>query len=107
MNDFQTNEPYKNKYAETDAILKTAIAQIDIGLNELQHDISEIRASKTLKKKYDYLAMLQGTSGQFIGNKISAASPAVNIIDPHAKKEYFGFSLGSPNTMSPYFDKHR
>ena len=44
LNDFQTNEPYKNKYAETDAILKTAIAQIDIGLNELQHDISEIRA---------------------------------------------------------------
>ena len=80
LNDFQTNEPYKNNYAETDAILKTAIAQIDIGLNELQHDISEIRASKTLKKKYDYLAMLQGTSGQFIGNKISAARELNNTI---------------------------
>ncbi len=80
LNELQTNEPYKNKYVETDAILKTAIAQIDMGLNELQQDISEIRASKNLRGKYNYLSAMQGTAGQFIGNKISAARELNNTI---------------------------
>jgi hypothetical protein len=35
---------------------------------------------------------------------MSAASPQVNIIDPHAKKENFGFSSGSPRTILPYLE---
>lgn len=80
LNDFQSNEPYRNKYAETDAILKTAIAQIDMSLNEIQRDIAEVRSSRTIKKKYDYLSMLQGTTGNFIGNKIAAARELNNTI---------------------------
>ena len=51
-----------------------------MGLNELQHDISEIRASKNLRGKYNYLSAMQGTAGQFIGNKISAARELNNTI---------------------------
>ena len=35
---------------------------------------------------------------------MSAARPQVNIIEPHAKKEYFGFSSGSPRTIFPYLE---
>ncbi len=36
---------------------------------------------------------------------MSAASPAVNIMDPQAKKLYFGFSSISPSTMLPSGEK--
>ena len=36
---------------------------------------------------------------------MSAARPQVNIMQPHEKKEYFGFSPGLPSTMSPYLEK--
>ena len=38
---------------------------------------------------------------------MSAARPQVNIMAPQAKKEYFGFSLGSPRTILPYLEKAR
>ena len=31
----------------------------------------------------------------------------MNIIEPHAKNEYFGFSFGSPRTILPYFEQAR
>ena len=75
-NDVETNEfgeiPYEKKYEETTNLLKTSVAQLDAGLMELQNDVNQIRASKTLKRKYDYLSMLQGTMGQYIGTKVSA-----------------------------------
>ena len=36
---------------------------------------------------------------------MSAAKPQVNIMAPHVKKEYLGFSPFSPNTTSPYFEQ--
>ena len=36
---------------------------------------------------------------------MSAAKPQVNIMQPHVKKEYLGFSFFSPSTTSPYFEK--
>lgn len=69
---YQTNEPYKDTYQETDGMLRTAINQIDILSNDIKSDIDDIRASKTLRKKYDYISELTGTSGTLLGNKISA-----------------------------------
>ena len=80
LRDHETNEPYINKYKETNAILKQAIAQVDIGLAEMNADINAIRASKTMRKKYDYLAAINGTMGNFISNKISAARELNNTI---------------------------
>ena len=36
---------------------------------------------------------------------MSAANPAVNIIAPHEKKEYLGFSFLPPRTILPYLDE--
>ena len=36
---------------------------------------------------------------------MSAASPAVNIMAPQAKKLYCGFSSGAPSTMLPIGEK--
>jgi len=76
----QTNTPYRDTYAETDAILKTAIIQLDNATMQLTEDINEIRSSKTLRKKYDYLAAMHGSLGNLIGNKISAARELNNSI---------------------------
>ena len=73
-------EPYADKYIETNAKLKEAITQIDINLNALQKDINQIRSSRTLKRKYDYISMLQGAMGQFIGTKVTAIRELNNTI---------------------------
>ena len=76
----QSNEPYSKKYEETTEALKGAIVQLDMGLMDMQNDIQQIRASRTLKRKYDYLSMMQGNMGQFINNKISALREINNTI---------------------------
>lgn len=72
--------PYESKYEENTAMLKTAAMQADLALADLQNDIKQIRSSRTLKKKYDYLAMMQGTVGQFINTKITAVRELNNTI---------------------------
>lgn len=78
--EFSENEPYAKQYAETTGKLKEAIAQVDMSLNELQSDVNQIRSSRTLKKKYDYLAMMEGTMGQFINTKVTALREINNTI---------------------------
>lgn len=69
----ETNEPYESKFAETNAILRSAIVQLDNGLVDIQRDIEDVRSAKTLRNKYNHLTMLQGSMGTFISNKINAA----------------------------------
>lgn len=80
LNFLETNDPYENKYIETNMILKSAIAQLDAGIIDLQHDIDDIRSAKTLRNKFTNLANLQGNMGMYIGNKISAARELNNTI---------------------------
>lgn len=74
------DEPYSKKYEETTSMLRTAIAQLDMSLNDMQTDIQQIRTSRTLKRKYDYLSMMQGNMGQFINTKVSALREINNTI---------------------------
>ena len=67
-----TDEPYEKKYESTTSMLMNSVAQLDAGVMEMQGDVNLIRASKTLKRKYDYLSAIQGTIGQYIGTKVSA-----------------------------------
>jgi hypothetical protein len=76
----QSNVPYKESYSETNAILKTAITQLDLASQEITEDIHDIRGSKTLRKKYDYLTNMYGSFGNLVGNKISAARELNNSI---------------------------
>ena len=74
------DEPYSKKYEETTAQLKTAIMQVDAALTDIHSDIQQIRSSKTLKRKYDYLSMMNGSMGQFINTKVTALREINNTI---------------------------
>lgn len=69
---YQTNEPYKTSYNETDSMLKTAIGQIDVLQSDIKQDIDMIRASKTLKNKYGYITDMTSSIGTIINTKVSA-----------------------------------
>lgn len=69
---YQTNENYINTYNETNMMLKNSVGQIDILQSEIKSDIDQIRSSKTLKKKYDYISELTGTMSTLIGTKVTA-----------------------------------
>lgn len=73
LNIIESNEPIENKYTETNNILRSAIVEIDRSLNDLQHDIAEVRSSKTMRSKYTYLSNMQAGVASLIGNKIAAA----------------------------------
>lgn len=75
-----SNRPYKETYVETDNILRTAVVQLDEAASEISEDINDIRTSKTLRKKYDYLANLQSSRATIISAKISAAREMNNSI---------------------------
>lgn len=76
-----TNLPYEVKYKESSDLLKVAIGQLDGILSETINDANIIRASKTLKRKYDLLSLLNSNASNIIGNKITAIREINNIIN--------------------------
>lgn len=68
----ESNRPYLDTYSETNNMLKGSINQIDMMQNDLQADLSAIRASRTLKKKYDYVSEISSTSSTLISTKVAA-----------------------------------
>lgn len=77
---YSATEPYMKKYEETNMLLKTAIAQLDIGLQDMQQDLNMLRNNKTLRNKYQQMSMVQGNMGNFLGNKISAIKELNSVI---------------------------
>lgn len=76
----ESNEPIDKKYTETNNILRSAIVQLDNSMAQVQEDIDYVRHSKTLRNKYQYLSLLQGSMGSMIANKIAAARELNNTI---------------------------
>ena len=77
---YSATDPYMDKYQETNNLLKTAIAQLDIGLGEMQSDMTMLRNNKTLRNKYQSMSMIQKNMGDFLGNKINAIKELNNVI---------------------------
>lgn len=69
---YQSTNPYIETYKETNNMLRNSVVQIDILQNEVKSDLDLIRSSKTLKKKYDYIAQLSSTMGTLVGTKVTA-----------------------------------
>lgn len=69
---YQSNQPYMDTYNETNNMLRSSIYEIDTLNNNLKNDIEDIRTSRTIKKKYDYLSELIGTSSTLISTKVTA-----------------------------------
>lgn len=67
-----TDKPYETKYAETTNMLKGAIVQLDVLLGESLKDAADVRSSRTLKRKYDILPLLNSNASSIINNKIAA-----------------------------------
>ena len=77
---YSATEPYMKKYAETNNLLKNAITQLDIGLSEMQNDMTMLRNNKTLRNKYQSMSMIQKNMGDFLGNKINAIKELNSVI---------------------------
>ena len=76
----QSNTPYSDTYGETTQMLKNSVMEIDSINNELRNDIENIRSSKTIKKKYDYISEISSTRGSLLSTKISAIREINNAI---------------------------
>ncbi len=87
-NKSKKEESYSEQYVETNAILKSAIAQIDIGLTEMKNDLDSLRKAKTMKNKHQYISLIQGNMGNYIGQKISAARELNNTITKCNEMEF-------------------
>jgi len=68
----ETNKPYLDSYTETNNMLRSSILQIDTMQDELTNEINKIKGSNTIRKKYDYITMMMGTSSNLIGTKVTA-----------------------------------
>ena len=72
MSMMETNQPYITTYADTTQQLKNTINGIDMMASQIEHDLQMVRASRTLKKKYDYICELTSAAGSLVSNRISA-----------------------------------
>lgn len=76
----ESNTPYAHTYKETTDQLKATINGIDMMAAQIEQDLQMVRASRTLKKKYDYICELSSTAGALVSNRISAIKELDNII---------------------------
>lgn len=66
------DEGYYEKYAKTNALLDQTIFEIDSLNSNIKKELSTVIKSKTLKKKYEYMSELAGTSSNLLSTKITA-----------------------------------
>lgn len=83
-----TGVDYHSAYQETDLILKTAIGQTDMLINEVGADLAKIRESKAMTSKYKYITDLSLAMSGLISTKISAAKELNNSISKANDMEY-------------------
>lgn len=72
MSYIQQNIPYQTAYTETNMQLDDAIRQLDMLGAETLSDLQMIRASKTLKNKYNYINDMTENAVGIINAKLSA-----------------------------------
>lgn len=66
------DESYYDRYSKTNALLDQTIYEIDDLNAAVKHELKAITASKTIKKKYEYISELAGTSGSLLSTKVTA-----------------------------------
>lgn len=104
----ESNEPYEKKYQETTNILRSAIIQLDSAMNDLQSDIQQVRLSKAMRGKWQYLPNMQKSLSDMIANKISAARELNNTISKCNELEIKRFKeVKAANAASDQDDDQR
>ena len=76
----ESNTPYINTYRENQEQLKNTINGIDMLAMQVEQDLQAVRASRTLKKKYDYVCELTSAAGSLMSNRIAAIREINNTI---------------------------
>jgi len=72
MSYIQENIPYATAYQETNKQLDESIAQLNILGGELMTELQSVRASKTLRNKYNYINDMTTTCTSIISAKLAA-----------------------------------
>lgn len=81
---YQSNQSYIETYGETNNLLRGSIGQIDQLQSEVKTELDNVRLSKTLKRKYDYISMLSSTASTLISTKVSVIKEMNKVItDSH------------------------
>lgn len=68
----KTDNSYFDKFSETNALLDKTIYEIDDLNSTVRRELKSVVASKTLKKKYEYMSELTQTSGSLLSTKVTA-----------------------------------
>lgn len=72
MTKSKKDESYYDRYSKTNALLDQTIYEIDDLNSAVKQELKAITASKTIKKKYEYISELAGTSGSLLSTKVTA-----------------------------------
>ncbi|MBR1987838.1 MAG: hypothetical protein IKA36_02240, partial [Clostridia bacterium] len=79
---------YADTYAETNNLLRMAIAQADDLATDLKTEFNMIRASRNMKGKYTYLANISAAMSGLISTKVGAIKEINNSIKAGNDAEY-------------------
>lgn len=89
-NNQQSGSPtdYHQHYSETDNLLRSTIAQIDMATASIEMDVNTLRKSTNARNKYVAISNLVGSQASLLGNKIAAIREMNSSITKAKDMEY-------------------
>ena len=77
-----------HSYDDTNRILRETITEIDIVSIDIKNELDKVRASKTMKSKYNYISQLSGNLGMMLSTKVAAVRELNNSIKNSNELDY-------------------
>ena len=75
-------------YNETNNILRETITELDVITIDIKNELDKVRASKTMKSKYNYISQLSGNIGMMLSTKVAAVRELNNSIKNSNELDY-------------------
>lgn len=77
-----------HSYDDTNRILRETITEIDVVTIDIKNELDKVRASKTMKSKYNYISQLSGNLGMMLSTKVAAVRELNNSIKNSNELDY-------------------
>lgn len=77
-----------NTYAATTMLLNNTLEQLDVLASEMKEELDQVRGSRTLKGKYNYIIGLSGNLSNIIGTKAQVIKEINNAITRANELDY-------------------
>jgi hypothetical protein len=77
-----------NTYTQTTMLLNNTLDQLDLVASEIKEEMDQVRTSRTLKRKYDYMIGLSNNLCQLLGNKTMVLREINNAISKSNELDY-------------------